>query len=493
MTTTPLSSANSGYLNSILNNTYKAPQPQIAQETKEQPKKESNGAFSKALLCLAAAGTLGIQAFGLSKKPASVDLSQEVKAINELVNGLKDEVAKLGAKVNDGNSNPVDMSKIDDISKAIATLQQGMNKVGKENPDTKASLGILKEMQAQIAKLQQTPKEEKIDNIGQISELIAKFAKEMTALVEQAVQKNTTLEEQISKSQKELQKVAQKAKEEIEQTASKANQTLSQDTKKVQGQIAQMSKQIEGVSVKVENASAQTQKIDSLEKLCKEITQLQSQQDKVTQSRFEELIDAFNMFIGVKKLPVEMVEFKGEGNAKIPFIKGTNEIFTGILTKELKDGSFYEISYVDGKLVQSKKFDSTGKKLLQKRYNKILTKLDSGAFKHESSVTITDGTPIATKTVFDHTRNAQGENLVSKICKKVINEDDKTARDTFFLFKNDKMMRTFELDGDKKIEKIYTSTSGKTPYRTTEDSFKIVELEADVKDPYKYFTFRPNK
>ena len=84
MTTTPLSSANSGYLNSILNNTYKAPQPQIAQETKQQPKKENNGAFSKALLCLAAAGTLGIQAFGLSKKPASVDLSQEVKATKKV-------------------------------------------------------------------------------------------------------------------------------------------------------------------------------------------------------------------------------------------------------------------------------------------------------------------------------------------------------------------------------------------------------------------------
>ena len=45
----------------------------------------------------------------------------------------------------------------------------------------------------------------------------------------------------------------------------------------------------------------------------------------------------------------------------------------------------------------------------------------------------------------------------------------------------------------EKIEKIYTKEGGTTPVMTREDSFKIVELEADVKDPYKYFTFQPNK
>ena len=157
MATTPLSSANSGYLNSILNNTYKAPAPQVTTESKPQVKKEDNGSFSKALLCLAAVGTLAIQAIGCSKKPASVDSSDEIKLINSAIETLKEEVGKISNKISNNQNPTPDTSVIDNLAKKITELSEQLSKISNNKADKDASKEFLNALQNEMQKIQQQP------------------------------------------------------------------------------------------------------------------------------------------------------------------------------------------------------------------------------------------------------------------------------------------------------------------------------------------------
>ena len=121
-----------------------------------------------------------------------------------------------------------------------------------------------------------------------------------------------------------------------------------------------------------------------------------------------------------KKISINDVEFKD----KIPYFLGSDDIVNGTIVKKLEDGTRFELVYLDGKIIQSRKFDKENNEIFKKIYKRALSNSAKG-ITETIEITKSDSSPI--------------ERLYRRINQKSDNGDTKIRINVFKKDKNKKV------------------------------------------------------
>lgn len=185
-----------------------------------------------------------------------------------------------------------------------------------------------------------------------------------------------------------------------------------------------------------------------------------------------------------QKTPINEITFKNG----IPFLNQTNEVFSGTLVKDLNEKGFFELTYSDGKLLESKKFDKNGNELFKKLFQKTIE--DNGdEIIIKTSVERYDNSPIQ-KLFQETTHKSKNENTILKRCFNIfeINTDTKEAKETTKFAQIPSGLKFLKSDDKRGAITVKKAKDDKPVIKVVSEGFKYIEKKLSfIKDGFKSF------
>ena len=258
--------------------------------------------------------------------------------------------------------------------------------------------------------------------VAKISELGEKFvelSKKVDVMASQNEKINQTVNESVTKSALEL---VEKIKEIIAESANlEVSQKMQQTLDGALEKLAKMETTLSGVDKKTDDASGILTKIYS----------------ELQEAR-KEVLKMYNV------LQVSDIDFKNG----IAYSKITKKPFDGILEHTDSAGACYELTYLNGKLIKSEKFDASGNWVSRKTYS--TDSINKGDFLEIAKIkTEYASSPISDVMITTKTIEEDGSRKIKSLTRTSRDSQAKTMTEKMKFVKNKDGAGGFMLDGTK--------------------------------------------